>query len=77
MKACFTFSHMNDHYIKINKCIESSNTRAQFESCEKLISNFENYFKLKKGHDRKYTKKLVDNMVHNLVSSKSKILGYL
>jgi len=71
------FEPMNDHYIKINKCIESSSTTAQFDSCEKLISNFEKYFKLKKGQDPKYTKKLVDNMVHNLVSSKSKILGYL
>lgn len=68
---------MNEHYIKINKCIDSSSTRSHFECCERLISNFENYFKLNKGHDPKYIKKLVDNMVHNLVSSKSKILGYL
>lgn len=68
---------MNNHYIKINKCIESSKTKSQFESCEKLISNFEKYFELKKGHDRKYKKKLVDNMFRNLISSKSKMIGYL
>ena len=68
---------MNEHYIKINKCIDSSNTTAQFECCERLISNFENLFNTKKGKDCEYTKKLVKNMVHNLVSTKSKILGYL
>ena len=68
---------MNEHYIKINKCIDSSKTISQFESCEKLILNFENYFKLKKGLDQKYIKKLVDNMSHNLTSTKSKVLGYL
>jgi len=68
---------MNDHYIKINKCIDSSNTTAHFECCERLISNFENLFYTKKGQDSQYTKKLVKNMVHNLTSTKSKLLEYL
>ena len=53
---------MNDHYIKINKCIDSSKTKTQFESCEKLISNFKKLFFNKRGKDCEYTKKLVENM---------------
>jgi hypothetical protein len=68
---------MNEHYIKINKCIDSSNTTAHFECCERLISNFENLFDAKKVQDSQYTKKLVKNMVHNLTSTKSKLLEYL
>ena len=68
---------MNDHYIKINKCIESSNTKVHFECCERLISNFENLFYKKRKKDCEYTKKLVENMSSNLSSTKSKVLGYL
>lgn len=68
---------MNNHYIKINKCIETSKTKTQFESCEKLITNFENLFIDKKGQDFKYVQKLVKNMSDNLTSTKSKVLGYL
>jgi hypothetical protein len=63
--------------MKINKCIESSKTKTQFDSCEKLINNFQNLFIDKKGQDFKYMKKLVENMTHNLISAKSKVLGYL
>ena len=72
MKVCFTFSHMNDHYIKINKCIESSKTKSHFDSCEKLISNFENLFCDKQSKNKKYTKGLLKNLVHNLSVAKSK-----
>lgn len=71
MRIFFTFDIINDHYIKINKCIHSSKTTAQFESCEKLISNFENLFLIKKG---KYTKKLVKNLIHDLSFAKEKLL---
>ncbi len=68
---------MNEHYIKINKCINSSKTKTQFESCEKLITNFKKLFFNKRGKDCEYTKKLVKNMSDNLSSTKSKVLGYL
>ena len=71
MRIFFTFDIMNDHYIKINKCIHSSKTTAQFESCEKLISNFENLFLIKKS---KYAKKLVKNLIHDLSFAKEKLL---
>ena len=72
MKVYFTFSHMNDHYIKINKCIESSKTKSHFDSCEKLILNFENLFCSKQSKNTKYTKGLLKNLVHNLSVAKSK-----
>ena len=74
MRIFFTFDIMNDHYIKINKCIHSSKTTAQFESCEKLISNFENLFHTKKGQDSQYAKKLVKNLIHDLSFAKEKLL---
>jgi hypothetical protein len=74
MKIFFTFNIMNDHYIKINKCIHSSKTTAQFESCEKLISNFKNLFLTKKGKNCNYTKKLVKNLIHDLSFAKEKLL---
>jgi len=64
---------MNEHYIKINKCIDSSKTKSHFEACEKLISNFENLFCSKKSKNKKYTKGLLKNLVHNLSVSKSKL----
>jgi len=63
---------MNEHYIKINKCIDSSKTRAHFEACEKLISNFENLFCSKKSKNKKYTKGLIKNLIHNLSTVKNK-----
>jgi hypothetical protein len=33
---------MNKDFMKIVKCIETSETRGQFKSCEKLIKLFEN-----------------------------------
>jgi hypothetical protein len=72
MKVYFTFSHINDHYIKINKCIESSKTKSHFEACEKLISNFENLFCTKKCKNKKYTKGLIKNLIHHLSLAKNK-----
>jgi len=64
---------MNDHYVKIKKCIDSSKTRAHFEACEKLISNFENLFCSKKCKNKKYTKGLINNLVHSLSLAKNKL----
>ena len=68
---------MNDHFIKINKCIESSNTMIHFNCCEKLICNFQKMFYTKKRKEAEKVKKLVQSMVENLNRTKSEVLGYL
>ena len=65
---------MNEHYIKIKKCIDSSKTELQFQSCENLIDNFSNKFCLKNYGDCSYAKILVKNLQNSLNHNKNKFL---
>lgn len=65
---------MNEHYIKINKCIDSSKTYKQFESCENLISIFSDRFCDKEYEDCKQAKTLLKNLLHNLTYNKSRLM---
>lgn len=56
---------MNEYYIKISKCINSSTTKEQLNSCEKLIEFFEFKF-CKKYKDSKYAKNLLKNLINQL-----------
>jgi hypothetical protein len=60
---------MNEHFIKISKCISSSITKEQFDSCERLVEFFEYRF-CKKNKSSSDAKKLLRNLIHKLCTSK-------
>jgi hypothetical protein len=60
---------MNEFYIKISKCIDSSLTKEHFNSCERMIEFFE--FKYcAKPIDKIYSRKLLRNLIHKLCVAK-------
>lgn len=67
---------MNKDFMKVMKCIETSETRGQFKSCEKLIKLFENKF----CYNRKTKtqgKILLKNLLHKLSTHKTNYNIYI
>lgn len=67
---------MNKDFMKVMKCIETSETRGQFRSCEKLIKLFENKFCYSRK-TKTQGKILVKNLLHKLSTHKTNYNIYI